>query len=116
MLFRQKVFAIIVVIALLILIVELVRRKKLREEYSFLWVLTSVVMLILVIWYDVLVWLSKFIGAVVPTSTLFVFSILFIMMILIHYSIKISELTEQMNELVQEIAILKTELHSNINK
>lgn len=116
MLFRQKVFAIIVAISLIIIIIELVRRKKLREEYSFLWVLTSIVILILVIWYDILVWLSKFIGAAVPTSTLFVFSILFVMILLIHYSIKISELTEQIKELVQEITILKTELHTNDNK
>ncbi len=111
MLFKQKIFAVIMSLVLLILIVELVRRKKLREEYSFLWIITAFGILVLVIWYDVLVWLSKIIGAVAPTSTLFVFSILFIMMILIHFSIKVSELTEHIKDLAQEITIIKSELN-----
>jgi hypothetical protein len=110
MLLRQKIFAIIVSVVLLAMIIELVRRKKLREEYSFLWILTGVVIIILVVWYDILVWLSRIIGAIAPTSTLFVFAILFIMMILMHFSIKISELAEQIKILVQEVSILRAEL------
>ncbi len=107
---RQKIFAIFVALAILIVIIDLVRRKKLKEEYSFLWILTGFTILLVVLWYDILVFLTKLIGAVLPTSTLFLLSIIFIIMILLHFSIRISTLTEQIKILTQELSILKTEL------
>lgn len=107
---RQKIFAILVALAILIVIIDLVRRKKLKEEYSFLWILTGFTILLVVLWYDILVFLTKLIGAVLPTSTLFLLSIIFIILILLHFSIRISTLTEQIKILTQELSILKTEL------
>ena len=52
---RQQVVALIISVALLVLTVELVRRRKLREEYSVLWVLTSITVFVLAVWYDLLV-------------------------------------------------------------
>ncbi len=107
---RQKIFALIAAIALCIFIVEMVRRRKLREEYSWLWLITSLGIIILVIWYDLLVFITEMIGAVLPTTTLFVFGLLFLFLIALHYSVKISSLTDQVRKLAQEIAILQSEL------
>jgi len=107
---RQKIFAILVALVLLIIIIDLVRRKKLKEEYSFLWILTGFTIITVVLWYDILVYLTKLIGAVLPTSTLFLLSIIFIILILLHFSIRISTLNEQIKILTQELSILKTEL------
>lgn len=109
MLFLQKIFAILVSLFFLVLIVELVRRRKLREEYSFLWIITGFIMLILTIRYDLLLFLTKLIGAVLPTTTLFIFAILFLVLISLHFSIKISSLTDKVIKLTQELAILKSE-------
>lgn len=106
---RQKIFALIAAIALCIFIVEMVRRKKLREEYSWLWLITSLGIIILVIWYDLLVFITRMIGAVLPTTTLFVFALLFLLLIALHYSVKISSLTDQVRKLAQKIAILEAE-------
>jgi hypothetical protein len=107
MLFHQKIFAILVSLFVLILIVELVRRKKLREEYSVLWIITGFTILILTIWYDLLLYITNLVGAVAPTTTLFIFSILFLMLICLHFCIKISSLTDKMIKLSQELAILR---------
>jgi len=107
---RQKIFALIAAIALCIFIVEMVRRKKLREEYSWLWLITSLGIIILVIWYDLLVFITRMIGAALPTTTLFVFGLLFLLLIALHYSVKISSLTDQVRNLAQKIAILQSEL------
>jgi len=109
MLFSQKIFAILASLFVLILIVELVRRRKLREEYSFLWIITGFTMLILTIWYDLLLFFTRVIGAVLPTTTLFIFAILFLMLISLHFCIKISSLTDKVIKLTQELAILKYE-------
>ena len=107
---RQQIFALLAAIALCIFIVEMVRRKKLREEYSWLWLVTSLGIIILVIWYDLLVFLTDLIGAVLPTTTLFILSFLFLFLISLHYSVKISSLTNQVRKLAQKIAILQSEL------
>lgn len=107
---RQKIFALLAAIALCIFIVEMVRRKKLREEYSWLWLITSFGIIVLVIWYDLLVFITEMIGAVLPTTTLFVFGLLFLLLIVLHYSVKISSLTDQVRKLAQKIAILQSEL------
>jgi hypothetical protein len=107
--FRQKIFALIAGIAVFLFILEMVRRRKLREEYSWLWLLTGCSIIVLVAWYDLLVFITGFIGAVLPTTTLFLFGVMFLMLIALHYSIKISALTDQVKKLAQELAILQQE-------
>jgi hypothetical protein len=109
MLFKQKIFAILISLALIFLVIDLVRRKKIREEYSWLWMLTAASVLILCVWYDLLLFISQLIGAVLPTTTLFIFAILFLVLIALHFSIKISDLTNKVIKLTQEMALLKNE-------
>ncbi len=69
------------------------------------------VSILLVVWrYDLLVRFTHFIGAFWPTSTLFLLGLLFLMLINLHYSVKISGLTNQVKNLSQEITLLKGEL------
>jgi len=107
---HQKLFAVITSIVIFIFILELLRKRRLKEEYSWLWILTGITMVVMVIWDKPLIFISRLIGAVTPTTTLFIFSILFLLAISIHYSMIISKLTLQVKDLAQEIAILKSEL------
>lgn len=104
---RQKIFAIIISLTLLVFIIELVRRKKLREEYSWLWLLTGSVILILALWYDLLQGITHLIGAGLPTSTLFFLGLVFLILIAIQFSVKVSELNNQVKNLAQENGLLK---------
>ena len=107
MLFRQKIFAIVASILIMLVVVELVRRRRLREEYSWLWLLTGAVVILLVVWYDLLLFITRLIGAVAPTTTLFIFGLLFLMLISLHYSIQISKLSRQVKEMAQQLTLLK---------
>lgn len=109
MLLRQKIFALIIGFTLFFIILELVRRRKLQEDYSWLWLITGVGVIVLVIWYDLLVLLTNLIGAVLPTTTLFLFGFIFLMLIMIHFSVKITRLTSQLRDLTQTLSILMTE-------
>ena len=106
---KQQIFALVVSLAVLVFTVDLVRKKRLREEYSVLWICTSLIMLVLVMKYDWLVALTTLIGAGLPTSTLFVGSIIFLILIAVQFSIKISQLSDQVKNLVQENALLRHE-------
>ena len=110
MFFHQKIFAIVASFLIMAIVVELVRRRKLREEYSWLWLVTGALIILLVIWYDLLVSLTALIGAIAPTTTLFIFGLLFLMLISLHYSIQISKLSHQVKEMGQQLAILREEV------
>ncbi len=100
-------FAIISSLSILITIIYLVKKGKLREEYSWLWLLTGFVILLLVLWYDLLMMLTNLIGAVVPTTTLFIFGIIFLMLIALYSAIKISLLNDQIKNLAQKVSLLE---------
>jgi hypothetical protein len=104
---RQKMFAILACVFLMLIVVDLVRRRKLREEFSWLWLMASMVILILSICDSVLIKFAKFIGIETPVSTIFFFAVIFIFAIALHFSIKISNLTNQIKNLAQELALYK---------
>ena len=106
---QQKIFAFLISFLVFITIIYLVKKGKLREEYSWLWLLTGLVILTLVIWYDLLLFLTKLIGAVLPTTTLFIFGIIFLVLIVLHFTIKISALTNQIKNLAQKISLLEAQ-------
>lgn len=106
---QQKIFAIIASLSIFIIIIYLVRKGKLREEYSWLWLLTGIVILLLVLWYDLLLLLTSLIGAVLPTTTLFIFGIIFLISIVLHFAIKISGLSNQIKNLAQKVSLLEAQ-------
>ena len=107
---RQKILAICLSVGLVILIFELVRRKKLREEYSWLWMLTGVVIFILSIWYNLLIFITHLVGAVLPASTLFFFGIFFLVLINLYFSVKVSTLSNQIKKFAQKQALLESRI------
>jgi hypothetical protein len=106
---KTRVIAVGGSIMVLLVVIELVRRRKLKEEYSVLWILTGVVLLVLSIWYGLLLKITTLIGAVLPTSTLFFCGLIFVMLMLLHFSVRVSHLERRMTSLVQEIGLLSAQ-------
>ena len=106
---RQTAVFLTIALLLLVVIVELVRRRRLRVEYSWLWIAAGMTNLLLVLRYDLLVHLTEAVGAVIPTSTLFFLCILFLALLSLNYSVRLTELTRQVKELAQEVALLRAE-------
>ena len=107
---KQQIFALIVSILVFIVTIEMVRKKYLKEEYSVLWLCTSFMMIVLVVKYSWLVALTTFIGAALPTTPLFLFSIVFLILIAVQFSIKFSKMGDQIKDLAQDNALLRAEL------
>lgn len=106
---RQKLVAIALAVGMLLIVLELVRRRKLREEYSVLWVITAVALLVVALNRAVLVWLTDLIGAAVLNSTLFFGGLLFLMLLCLQFSIRLSRLTYRVRNLTRRIALLEEE-------
>ena len=94
-------------------IIELVRRRKLNEEYSFLWLIIGVLLLMITFFPQLIYFISGFIGTELPINTLFFTGIIFLMLLGLFFSLKISILSNRVKKLSQKIAILEFELKKN---
>lgn len=103
---RVEVVAVLGSLALLGLVVELVRRRKLGEGYSLLWLLTSIVLLVLSLWRGLLDILADLAGIFYPPTALFVVGFGFVLFILLQFSVVVSRLSGENKDLVQQLAIM----------
>lgn len=103
--FNQKLLAAAMAAGLLIFIIETVRRRKLREEYAWLWVLIGTIILVLALWPALLRLITSLLGIALPVNTVFFFGLMFMVFINLHFSVKISLLTNQVKRLSQELAL-----------
>jgi hypothetical protein len=108
--FRVAVFAAIASALFLLVIFELIRSRRLQERYALLWLVTGSVILLLSVWRDALRMVSQQIGIAYPPSALFIIGFLFILVVLLHYSTVISELSERNVRLAQDIALVEERL------
>lgn len=104
---RQQIFAVVVCLLLAALIVELVRRRRLSEYHSGLWLVFATGLLVLVLWYGALESLSAFIGARVVTTTVFILAFLFLVVASIHISTELTRLDQLVRGIAQEIALFE---------
>jgi hypothetical protein len=103
---RTRILAVAGSLLLLLMIIDLVRRRRLKEEYTVLWVITSLALLVLAAWFELLKWITGVIGGVAPSSTLFFFGLLFVFFMLLHFSVRVSVLEQRLTEVIQEIGLL----------
>jgi hypothetical protein len=92
---------------LLVVVFELVRRKRLMERYALLWLFSALVLLVLAIWRDLLVGIADAIGIFYPPSALFAVAFAFVLLLLLHFSLAVSRLTDQSKVLAQRLALLE---------
>jgi tellurite resistance protein TehA-like permease len=85
----------------------LVRRRKLREEYTPIWVAISAGLVFVSIRLDLLRELTRAIGAWTPSSTVFFLGELFLVAICLNYAVRLSRAGTQIKNLAQELAILR---------
>jgi hypothetical protein len=104
---KIQLLAIVASSALLVLILELVRRRSLLERYALLWLFSAVVLLALAIWTDLLSTIAETIGIVYPPNALFLIAFGFVLVLLLHFSIAVSKLSDQSKVLAQRVALLE---------
>ena len=98
-------------ILLILVVLELIRSRRLRERYALLWLATGVVLLVLSAWRGGLNTIAGWVGVTgYPPAVLFAVATLFILAVLLHYSTVLSKLTDDNVVLAQEIALLRARL------
>ena len=98
-------------LALLAVVFELIRSRRLQERYALLWLLTGLVLLGLSAWRDGLNTIAGWFGVTgYPPAVLFAVAVLFILLVLLHYSTVVSKLADQNVILAQRLALLEQRL------
>jgi len=107
---RARLFAIALGIAVLLFVVNLVRTRKLKEEFALLWLLTAVVLVLAPVLIDYLDMIAHALGIEYPPAFIFVLAIISVLLILFQFSMRISHFSEQIKVLTQEVALLRARL------
>ncbi len=103
---RIQIVAVVTTGALLLGVLELVRRRRLLERYALVWLFSALALLALGAWGGLLETVAKAIGIFYPPSALFVIAFGFILLLLLHFSVAVSRLTDQTKVLAQRLALL----------
>jgi hypothetical protein len=97
---------------LFLVLLELVRRRRLLERYALLWLFSAGVLLALSIWQSLLDWVATDVfGIKYPPNALFAVAFGFVLVLLLHFSLAVSRLTDQSKVLAQRLALLEERLH-----
>ncbi len=107
---RLTFVAAVAVVLVLAVIIELIRRHRLQERYALLWIVTGGVMLFFSLWRSALDRFAELVGVAYPPSALFMVAGLFVFVVLLHFSMVLSKLSEQNKTLAQQIALLDQRL------
>src|SRR5438093_679275 len=106
----QRIEVIALALLVCVGIFELVRRKRLLERYAIVWLVAGLCVLLLALWKGLLTILAHAAGIYYPPSALFAVIFLFVLIMLVNFSITVSRLTDQNHVLAQRLALLQRRL------
>jgi hypothetical protein len=108
---RLQIVAIAAAAGLLVILLELVRRRRLLERYALLWLFSAFVLLALSVWSGLLQSVADLIGVAYPPNALFLIAFGFVLVLLLHFSLAVSRLSDETKVLAQKLALLEERLH-----
>jgi hypothetical protein len=106
---RIQIVAIGAAVCLIVVLLELVRRRSLLERYALLWLASAFILLALAIWRGLLEEVAELVGVAYPPNALFLIAFGFVLVLLLHFSIAVSRLSDQTKVLAQRLALLEAD-------
>lgn len=104
---RIQIVSILAAAGLLLVVLEMVRRRRLLERYALMWLLAALVVLTLAVWREALEKLARAFGIIDAPNALFFVALGFTLVLLLHFSTAVSRLTDQSKLLAQRLALLE---------
>jgi hypothetical protein len=104
---RVQIVAIVATAGLFVVLLDLVRRRRMLERYAIVWLFCAFALLGLSVWKGLLTELAHAVGIFYAPSALFVIAFGFVLVLLLHFSIAVSNLAEQNKVLAQRLALLE---------
>jgi hypothetical protein len=107
---RLQIVAIVAAAGLFVVLLELVRQRRLLERYALLWLFSAFCLLALSVWTGLLEAVASVLGVAYPPNALFLIAFGFVMVLLLHFSLAVSRLSDQTKVLAQRLALMEERL------
>lgn len=114
--FKIQLLSIVGSLLFMYFIFRLIVKGKLREEYSIIWIVCTVLLMVFAFWRNGLDLIAKLLGVYYAPALIFLGAIFAIILFLVHLSVVNSKLQKQIKDLAQQHALLKTELENKKNE
>jgi hypothetical protein len=105
-----RLVAVVASAGLLLIVLDLVRRRRLLERYALVWLGVTALLLMLSVWDGLLTGVSSLLGIFYPPTALFVVAFGFVIFLLLHFSVAVSRLADQSKVLAQRVGLLEERL------
>jgi hypothetical protein len=105
-----RVLALAVSATFLLAVLNLVRRGRLKEEYTPIWVVVAAGLMVSAVWFDGVRLITRAVGAWTPSSTLFFLGLMFLLVLCLNYAVRLSGMSGRLTALTQEVSLLREEL------
>ncbi|MHA7285123.1 DUF2304 domain-containing protein [Arthrobacter sp. MDT3-44] len=108
----ETIAAFVLAIIIVAVVLDLLRRKKIREKYAALWLIVGAATVVLGAFPQLLAIAAETVGVEIPSNLLFALGILFVLGVLLHLSVEISSVEDETRALAEEVAILRAQLEA----
>ena len=108
-----QVVAIVGSVLVMVFVTQLIRQRRLREEYALLWFIASVGMIVISVWRGLLDRAAQLLGVAYAPSLLLLGGIVVGFILAIHFSLSLTKLSEQNKKLAQELALLANRIEKS---
>jgi hypothetical protein len=110
-----QILSLLGAISFLLFIARLIVKGRLREEYSFIWIACTIILVVFSVWRTGLTEISLLLGVFYPPSLIFLVGLFAIIGFLVHLSVVISKMQQSIKDLTHEVSFLKKELNNKDN-
>ncbi len=111
MVWRARLIFVMLGLGVLVFVINLVRNKRLKEEYALLWLLMAVTLVVAPLFADVIDSISFAVGIDYPPALMIVITLVCFALIFFQFSVTISRFSEQIKSLSQDLALTRKRLH-----
>jgi hypothetical protein len=105
-----QIAAVSFALVLLAVVLELVRRRKLTEEHSLIWIAGALALLGLSVWRNLLDVAARVVGIHYPPALLLLALTGFVFAVSLYFSVVISRQRQDIERMVEELALLDAEV------
>ncbi|GLY35906.1 hypothetical protein Amsp01_019300 [Amycolatopsis sp. NBRC 101858] len=105
-----RILSLVVACVVLFVVLEMMRRRKLREKYAGVWLVVAVGVVVLAVLPQAADFLAKHTGVQTPSNFVFLLAGVVLALVSLHLSTEVGHLEEEVRTSVEETALLRCEL------
>lgn len=109
------VFAVVASLGVIAFLVALLRSRRMREKYAFLWIALGVVVAVMAGFPDLVIGLTRLVGIQTPINLLFAGALIVLLLVCVQLSVEVSGLEEETRTLTEEVALLRLDVERAVD-